>query len=143
MPGTWVGVDEMRFYGNLIGWKSTLNELVLIEFGKNNISIDLGIPGLKQAMGGNHGCNHGRLETRLSVATMDNSWPREELSQTVATEATLSIKTGCGTKQSGIMKRLNHGDSQSLTGGIGCRRNEHKGIMEMYQVRLYLLQQCP
>ena len=78
-----------------------------------------------------------RRRTRIAIATMHYSM-EDAAVQALLANPTVAIESGGGTKQSVVLKGLNHRYASVLAYVICARRDQRKRIVEMDNVRLFL-----
>jgi hypothetical protein len=72
---------------------------------------------------------------------MEDSRPREHLSQAILADVGVAMKSRCGTNEPRVVQRLNHWYSHLLAGGVHSWRDKGECIVEMRHLGFLEFQQ--
>ncbi len=74
---------------------------------------------------------------------MEYPRPRRDTMNTISARPVISEEVGAWAEEAVIVKRLDHGDAGGMARGIGSRRHQREGIVEMCDLRLIFSNRVP
>src|SRR6266571_372583 len=137
---TRVGRHEVWLDYDLIPPEPTLYKLVAHELRERDVPTHSPGPGTEQPVHAQHHCHRTRRAPAVSVARMDNSWPRHVPPETVFTDALLSKQHGFRAQEAIIVQGLYYGHPGVSGSVIHCGREQRERVVYVDDLRPFALE---
>src|SRR5690242_10832848 len=86
-------------------------------------------------MEGDHSCHSCRLQGRVVVTRVKDSWPGYDLSETLVAYFAVAAESRCWAQEAGVMQGLHDRNSRRLAGIVGGRGDQRKSVMKVNDLR--------